>query len=255
MHHRGVEDLAGHERHLLLEHGDRAVAGHELVADLGRLRDRGRGLAAVEVVAGHVRHVRLRVRAPGGQLVRVLPGERLHRERRPAVGVAFTEDRVHGAAEHLRVARLDRLLGLVLRRLGVVGDVVPLRLQLLDRVLELGDRRRDVRQLDDVGLGRLRQRAELREVVRHPLRLGEVLREGGEDAARERDVPGLHGDAGALRERADDGQERERGERGGLVGPRPHDRRRLGRHEPVSPYESGVRTAPADAGPGRIRQV
>ena len=70
----------------------------------------------------------------------------------------------------------------------IVRDVVALRLQLGDRGLQLGDRCRDVRQLDDVRLGQRRQSAELGERVAHLLLGRQVLRERREDAAGERDV-------------------------------------------------------------------
>ena len=63
--------------------------------------DDRRLLAAVEVAAGHVRDVRLRValQAPieCGCCARVL----LHRRGDAAIGVAFAQHRVDGAAEHL----------------------------------------------------------------------------------------------------------------------------------------------------------
>ncbi|KKQ80668.1 MAG: hypothetical protein UT02_C0004G0021, partial [Parcubacteria group bacterium GW2011_GWC2_38_7] len=112
------------------------------------------------------------------------------------------------------------------RGLRVVRNFVPLRLQLPDGLLELRDRGGDVRQLDDVGLGRLRQIAKLGELVRRPLRLGEQLGEGGDDAAGERDVPRLDGDASALREGPHDREERKRSQGGRLVNVRPDDCRR-----------------------------
>jgi hypothetical protein len=61
-------------------------------------------------------------------------------------------------------------------------------LQLRDGRLELRHRGADVGQLDDVGLGRLRERAELAEGV-----VGEVERR--EDAPGQRDVARLDVDA------------------------------------------------------------
>jgi hypothetical protein len=63
-------------------------------------------------------------------------------------------------------------------------------LQLLDGGRELGDRGRDVGQLDDVGLGRLREPAELAQGVGRALGLGEALGELGQDAGGDRDVGG-----------------------------------------------------------------
>ena len=163
VHHGGVEDLALQQGHLLLEHRHRAVGGHELVAHLGGLRrwsSRSR-----------CRRSRRRSCARRGDFesARQAPSlcgcffENAFTESgRPAVGVALAEHRVDGAAQHLRVARLDGLLGVVFRRLGVVRHVVALALELPDGLLELRNRGRDVGQLDDVGLGLLRQLAELR---------------------------------------------------------------------------------------------
>src|SRR5918997_5916122 len=98
---------------------------------------------------------------------------------------------------------------------------MPGRLQLLHRGLELRDRGADVRQLDDVRLGRLGQLAELgQRVVRKP--------ELGQDAARERDVAQLDVDAGDARERLDDREERVGREGGRLVRVRV-DHRHVGR--------------------------
>ena len=142
----------------------------------------------------------LGVRRPGAHRVRVLAGVLLHRGRRAAVGVALAQHRVDRAALDRVVAPRGRRLLLVgLRVVRVVGDVVALRLQLLDRRLELRHRGADVRQLDDVGLGRLGQLAELGERVRHPLVLGQAVGELGEDAPGERDVARLDLDAGGAR--------------------------------------------------------
>ena len=138
-HHGGIDDLAIRQGGLLLEDLDAAVLAHELDAHGGGLGHGGGGLAAVEVAAAHVGHAGLGVGGPGAHLVGVLLGEVLHGQRRAAVGVALAEHGVHGTAQHLGVARLDRLLGLVFRLLGVVGQVEALGLQFLDGRDELGD--------------------------------------------------------------------------------------------------------------------
>ena len=121
--------------------------------------------------------------------------------RHAAIGVAFAQHRIHGAAQHLRVARLDRLLRVVLRIFRIVGNRVALLLQFLDRGLQLRHRRADVRQLDDVGVGRLGEFAEFCQVV--GLALRRAGRDSGklrQDAPGQRDVAGLDGDAGGARE-------------------------------------------------------
>jgi hypothetical protein len=101
---------------------------------------------------------------------------------------------------------------------GIVGDVVALRLQFRDRGLQLRDGCRDVRQLDDVRLGQGGESAELGERVADLLLGRKTLREGGEDAAGERDVAGVDLDSGLPGERLHDRQERRRRQRRRLVG-------------------------------------
>ena len=98
---------------------------------------------------------------PVGVRLRVL----LHRRRRAAVGVALAQHRVDRGSLDLVVGRAGRLVLVGVRVLGIVRHVVALHLQLLDRRLELRDRGGDVGQLDDVRLGRRRQRAQLGEGV------------------------------------------------------------------------------------------
>ena len=119
----------------------------------------------------------------------------LHRRRRAPIRVALAQHRVDRAALH-PVVGLTRLLRVVRARVvRVVGDVVARLLQLLDRRLQLRDRGADVRQLDDVGLGRLGQLAELAQRVRDALLVGQPVRELGQDPARQRDVAQLDLDA------------------------------------------------------------
>ncbi len=229
-HPGGVDDLAGQQAGLLLEDRHLARRVDELDAVVGGLLDDGGVLVGVEVTLGHVGDVGLGVRLPGAELVRVLLREVLHRRRRAAVRVALAEHRVDGAAQALRVARLERLLGVVLRDLRVLRHVVAVLPELGDGLLELRNGGRDVGQLDDVGVGRLCQLAELGQVVRHALLRLQLLREVGEDAPGHRDVARLDLDAGALHEGLDDGEERVGRQRGRLVNLRPDDLRRLGRH-------------------------
>ena len=113
----------------------------------------GRGqLAAIEVAGRHVGHVRSGVGSPGCQLVRMFPGERLDRKRRTAVGVTFAQHRVDGAPQDPGEALVEPLLGVVARVLGVFRNVVAVRPELSDRLLDLRNRGRDVGQLDDDGL-------------------------------------------------------------------------------------------------------
>ncbi|MNH10881.1 hypothetical protein D3C79_703720 [compost metagenome] len=156
---------------------------------------------------GHVGNVRLGVGGPGAHLVRVLACVVLDRQRGATVGVAFTQDRVHGAALDAVVASLGFFLGIGSGGFRVVRNVEALGLQFLDRGLELRYRGADVRQLDDVGFWRGCQLAQFCQVVGHLLVGAELFREGRKDAAGQRDVPGFYGDVGASGEGFDDGEQ------------------------------------------------
>ena len=192
---RRVDDLARQHLEAVFEHRDGAVGGR--VADREHVVVGGDPalLVALEVVVAHRRDAGLRTGREGLVAVRVLLGVVLHRERRATVAVALAQHRVHRRALDAVVARADVFLLHGRRIVGVVGDVVALALQLGDGRLQLGDGCRDVRQLDDVGLGERREAAELGERVAHLLLGGEALREGGEDAAGERDVARVDLDA------------------------------------------------------------
>ena len=213
----GVDDLTGEHRHRLAKDRGRAVVADELDAQRAVLGDDHRLLARAEVVGAHVRDVGLRVGAPGAHRVRVLAGVVLDRQRSAAVRVALAQDRVDGRALGLVVARPGVLLLVGLGVVGVVRQVVPLLLQLVDRGLELRDGGGDVGQLDDVGLGRLRQGTQLGERVVDPLVLAQAIGELGDDPARERDVPRLDVHAGLGGVRLDDRQERVGRQQGRLV--------------------------------------
>ena len=135
-----------------------------------------------------------------------------------AIGVALAQDRVDGRALDLVVARAGVLLLVRLRVLRVVGEVVALVLELLDRGLELRDGGGDVGQLDDVGLGLRGQLTQLGERVVEALLVGEAVGELGDDASGEGDVARLDLDTGRPRVGGHDGQERVRRQHRGFVG-------------------------------------
>ena len=222
-HHRRVDDLAGLKRRLRLQHRDGAVGADQFDAGVGRRRDGGRDFRAVEIAARHVRHMRFGVRLPGAHLVRIVAGVLLDGAGGAAVGIALAQHRVDGAAEHLGVARLDVLLGFRRGVVRIVRNVVALALQFLDRGLELRDRGGDVGQLDDVGLGPHRERAEFGEFVVDSLRRGELLGEIGEDATGQRDVLQLYGHTRRPHEGFDDRQQGIGRERRGFIDLCPHD--------------------------------
>ncbi|MNM76187.1 hypothetical protein D3C81_879980 [compost metagenome] len=202
-----VDDLAGFDRGLFFQNGGGAVLVQQFDTQAVIGFDQRGFLAAVEVAVAHVCHVGLGVGSPGAHLVRVLACVVLDRQRCAAVGVAFAQHRVHGAALDAVVAGAGFFLGLGGRLVGVVRDVEALALQFLDRGFELRYRGADVRQLDDVGFWRGCQLAQFCQVVGHLLVGAELFREGRKDAAGQRDVPGFYGDVGASGEGFDDGEQ------------------------------------------------
>ncbi len=192
--HGGVDDLVLLHGHGLAQHRGGAVVADQLDPQRAVLGDHHGLLRGAEVVLAHGRHVGLGLGGPGAHAVRVVLGVVLHRGRGAAVGVALAQDRVDRGSLDLVVAGADVALLVGLRVVRVGRQRVALALQLGDGGLELRDGRRDVRQLDDVGGGRLGQLTELRQGVRDALVLGQVLREQGDDAAGQRDVAGLDRD-------------------------------------------------------------
>ncbi len=207
-HHGAVDDLAGQHGERLLQDLDRAVFTDQLDGD-GAVGVNDHGLLVrAEVVSRHGGNVGLGVCGPGTHGVRVLAGVVLHGQRRAAVRVAFTQDRVYCGALDLVVAGADgRFLigGGVVR---VIRQVVALALELGDGGLQLRDRSADVRQLDDVGFRRLCQFTQFSKGVTDLLLRGEVVTEHGDDAPCERDVTGLHLHTCGRSKRLDDRQER-----------------------------------------------
>ncbi len=224
-HDGRVDDLVLEDGYGLAEHGGGAVVAVQLDAERAVLGDDGGLLGGAEVVDAHGGDVRLRVGRPGAHAVRVGLGVVLDGGGGAAVGVALAQHRVHGAALDLVVPGADVLVGVGLRVVRVVRKRVALSLELGDGGLELRDGRRDVRQLDDVRAGRPGQLAQLGECVIDTLLGREVLRETGDDPAREGDVTALDRDACGRGVRLDDGQERVGRQGRGLVGVRIDDGR------------------------------
>ncbi len=224
-HDGRVDDLALEDGYGLAEHGGGAVVTVQFDAERAVLGDDRGLLGGAEVVDAHGGDVRLRVGRPGAHAVRVGLGVVLDGGGGAAVGVALAQHRVHGAALDLVVAGADVLVRVGLRVVRVVREGVALLLELGDGGLELRDRRRDVRQLDDVRAGRPGQLAQLGECVIDTLLGLEVLRETGDDPAREGDVTALDRDTRGRGVGLDDGQERVGRQGRGLVGVRIDDGR------------------------------
>ena len=222
-HHRRVHDLAGLELEPVLEHGLGAVGGRVDDPDRGGVVHGDGTFGVEEVAVVHRGHVRLRVAGPLAHRVGVVAGVGLDRGRGAAVGVALPQHRVDGAAHGLVVPGADVALLVGRRLVRVVRQVVAVGLQLADGGLQLRLGGRDVRQLDDVGLGAQGQLAQLGERIGDTLVLGEAVAELRKDAGPQRDVAGLDLDPGRVGEGVDDREEGVRGQRGGLVGVRVGD--------------------------------
>ena len=220
-----VDDFAGGKLEAVLEHDRRAISANEFDLRGGRRGNRDRLLVGEEVALRHRGDMRLAIAAPRAHFVRIGAGVVLHALGRAAVGVAFANNGVHRATQDLRVAGARVLLGVGLRLVDIVGERVALLLEFGDCGLQLRDRRRDIRQLDDVGLGLKAKLSKLGEVVGDALLGLQVFRERRDDAARERDVAGLDIDPRRLGEHLDQREERIGRQHRRLVGVRVENRR------------------------------
>ncbi|MNZ64731.1 hypothetical protein D3C78_829050 [compost metagenome] len=205
-HDRAIEDLTGLYAGLFFQDGGGAVLSDQFDFHGVSGVDQGGFFAAVEIAGAHVRDVGLGVLGPGAHFVRVLARVVLDRQRSATVGVAFTQNRVHGAALDLVVARLGFFVGVAGHGFRVVRQVVALGLQLFDRGLQLWNRSTDVRQLDDVGFRRNGQGAQFGEVVGYGF-VTQLLGEAGQDAPCKRDIAGFNGDISRGGERLYDRQQ------------------------------------------------
>ena len=207
-----VDDLAGLDLQALLEHG--AVGHLDGQGVLGRDND---GLLVVAEVAGiHGGNVGLGVLRPHAHGVRVLLGVVLHSLRRAAIRVTLTQHRVHSRTLHSVVLVLSIL---------IIRDVKASSLQLSDSLLQLHQGSGDVRQLDDVGLRRLRQLTQLSQRIRNALLIAQTIRELRENTPCQRNVGGFHIDASLGSKRLHNRLERVGCQQRRFVGAGPNDRR------------------------------
>ncbi len=223
--HRGVNDLPSKHGDRLAQHRRLAVAAEELDAQRARRGDHRGLFSRAEVLGDHVGDVGPRVGAPWAHSVRMSLRVVLHRRRRAPVRVPLAQHRVDGAPHHVVIAgaRLDVLVRVQL--VGVVRERVAELLELGDRRLQLGQRSGDIRQLDDVRPGALRERAELGERVADALRRLEAVGEAGDDPSGEGDVASFDGDARRRGVGTHHRQERIRRQCRGLIGVRVDDGR------------------------------
>ena len=192
-HEHAVEHFAFLQGELFLDL-DLAVLADELDAHVTGLGHGDRLLAGEEVAAAHVVGVGLRSHAPLAHAVRVLAGIGLDRGRGAAVGVAFAQNRVHGAAQDLGVAAANFFVFVVLRIFREVRNVIALSLQLGDGCLELRYGGADVRQFDDVGVRLQGQLGQFGQVVIDALVGVQAVGKACQDPSSKRDVAGFNGD-------------------------------------------------------------
>ncbi len=206
-HEHAVEDFPFLQRQLFLDL-DLAILADELEAHITGL-GHGDGLfAGEEIAAAHVVGVGLRRHAPLAHRVRVLACVGLDCRRGATVGVAFAQNGVHRAAQHLAIAGAHFFFRIGLRVFGVVGNVVAQSLQLGDGSLELRYRGADVGQLDDVGFGRGGQFGELGKIVLDALVGTQLIGKACEDAPGKRDVACFDVDVSGGCEGFHDGKQR-----------------------------------------------
>mmetsp|Transcript_95790 Transcript_95790/g.266099 ORF Transcript_95790/g.266099 Transcript_95790/m.266099 type:complete len:296 (+) Transcript_95790:2206-3093(+) len=221
-HYARIDNLSAQQGRLRLQHRS-AIRVQQLDAHTADLVHRSRLLTPEEIAVNHVGHVALGVWTPRPQPVRMLLGVGLHWLGHAPVRVALSEHGVHGAPQHLGIARLDvvLLVGLWFRR--VVWHSIALRLQLLDGGRQLRHGRGNVGELDDVGRRSLGQAAQGLQVVLYPLGRCEAVREEGLDARRQGDVLLRNLDAAHPAECPQHWQQGVSGEHGGLVRVGVHD--------------------------------
>ena len=219
VHNGAVEDFAGLDGDAGLEIGNAAVAADELNGGGSGLGCGNGHFGAEEVAVGHVADASLGdVRPVLHHAVGVALAVFLDGGRGAAVRVSFADDGVDRAAQDAGIAHLDFALGVVGGLVGVVGNVVPLALQLGDGALQLGNGRADVGQFDEIGRRLQAQLAAHAQVVGDSLLVGQIVGEVGDDAAGQRDVPGLQLDARTLGESLENREQGVGGEVGRLVG-------------------------------------
>ena len=160
--------------------------------------------------------------------MRVLAGILLDGLGSTAVGVSLAEDGVDGASLDLVIAGADLLIGIGLRVIRIIRELVSLRLKFGDGCLELRNGGADVWELDDISLWLERQSPQFSKGVTDFLILREKVGECRNNTASQRNVPKLHGNTGMLGNRLNDRQKRVGSQCGSLVGLGVKDGRKLG---------------------------
>ncbi len=203
---------------MILEDGRAAASCNKFDFCMTGFFDGDRLFTAVEIATAHVRdagcgHLRPILHHSVGILLPML----LDRRSGPAIGVPFPQHRVNGTAQHLGVALLQGFLRVRFGLFRIVGDIVPLVLQLLDRLLQLGNGSADVRQLDDVGLRLLTQLTQLGQIIGDFLIFSQIVGKIRDNSARKRDIPSFQRNTGALGIGLENRKQRVRGQSRGLI--------------------------------------
>ncbi len=113
--------------------------------------------------------------------MRVLLGVLLHSLWRAAIGVAFAENRIDGAAFDFVVASFNRFFFRSGWFVRVVGDCEAVALEFGDGCFELRNRGTDVRQLDNVGFRTFGEFAEFGQRIADALVFFQVVRKVGKN--------------------------------------------------------------------------
>ena len=135
-----------------------------------------------------------------------------------AVGVTFTQDRVHSGTHDLAVELADLAFFVSLWLVWEVRQVVALRLQLSNGCLQLRNGSRNVRKLHDVRIWALGHLAQLSQGIVDALVLWEHVRKRCDDAASQRNIAGFHRHVRLGGKSLNHRQERVRGEHRRFVG-------------------------------------
>ena len=211
-HEGSVNNRARGVRDTLFQNGLGAISGGQ--HDFGRRISRQRGgfLVGAEIIARHRGDAGLAVGHPFTHPVRVRLSKVLHGLGGTTVRVAFAQDRVHRRAFDAIVPGADVFLGVSLRLFGVIRQCIALRLKLFDRRHQLRHGRRNIGQLNHVGLGRFDQLAQFGQIIGLTLIFGQEIGEGRDDPTGQRDILGADGHARRTGKPLNDRQQRRRGQ-------------------------------------------
>ena len=202
-----------------------AVLQNRLGAVLGDMHDFGnrgrrqgrRDLVREEITTRHGGNAGFAIGNPFAHAMWVGLCKCFYRFGGAAVGIAFTQNRVHGRALDRIIFRARCFLGIARRGLGIIGDRIALALKLLNRSDKLRHRGRDIGQLDHIGLRCFDQITQLGQIIGLALLRRQAIGKGCKDTARKRDVLGADANACRFGKALNDRQKGSRGQFGGLV--------------------------------------